>query len=1227
MTYYTDRNAYSVGDDSFTIWYHGPFAGCEELSSATFERNATEVPRGVFAGCVGLKEVDIPDTVTIIENYAFAESVSLESVTIPYSVTTIEYDAFYNSISLENVIIPDSVTTIEGYAFSNCTSLPNVTIPESVINIGDGLFKGCSSLESVKLPKGINEIDLWMFSNCASLKTIEIPSSVTSILREAFSGCAALESFSFENDESSLTEIQSNAFQNCTSLKEAILPETVRTIGSYAFQNCTSLEKVYIPQSTKSLGSYAFQKDEALTEVTISDYSITQINDSTFKDCPALGSIVLPKGLTTVGNQAFMNDTALFDVTVPESITSIAANALSYPNKTTIRGKTGSYAETFANDGGFTFVDISVPAEGLALVDGVEYVELEKGQSYRAEFEFFPDDANDVITLTSDKWFVGVEGLDLTTSGTGDATVTATASSGTNYTFTLHVKGVRNIAVTTPPTKTEYELGEAFDPAGMVVTVNFTDNTTKTVADFTVTGYDADTESEQTLRAEWIAADGYRYTTTFNVIVGHPLPPVTGIAITTPPTKLSYEKREALDLAGMVVTATYEDGTTREVTDYTVSGYNPLKTGTQTVTVKYESFTDTFTVEVETSSGHSVHDYSVLQYDGQYHWYKCSGCELTTEKSAHGGGTATCESQAVCDVCGVSYGVLGDHSFEHVKENSTCAEQGFECDVCTVCRRSFNYTNLPLAEHTWNAGTVTTAATCASEGVKTYTCAVCRATKTEPVDKDASNHVGGTEIKGVKAATYTEDGYTGDTYCKGCGAKLSSGKTIPAGKVPTVSAISDKTEVTVGDEITVTVRVDNAVGLEFGTAWLSFDTSLFKLLRTAEGDTSASVVTTCESVEIAQANLDGMIRHSFAYTKWETNDTVTFYTATFKAIGAGTATFGFAADELMNLTVGSVATVTVNASSANHSWDAGKVTTAATCSAEGVKTYTCTVCSETKTEPIAKDPANHAGGTELRNVKAATCGTDGYTGDTYCKGCGVKIASGTAIPATGHSDGNNDGVCDVCGIVLSVSEPPSKQDGQTTVPDDSTIVKSDPDDATTTLPAGDPSGNTTTSPTTTTELVKPTVPDTIFKPDNGDIGSSESTGEIKYSSKAALTKSELVASIVSFEGAVVTVKDKDGNGLDGDATPGTGSTVTVAVGQVTVTKVIVFMGDVDGNASVNASDARLALRAAAKLDTLVGAFAAAADPDSSNSINATDARMILRAAAKLDDPAAWLATA
>ena len=66
-----------------------------------------------------------------------------------------------------------------------------------------------------------------------------------------------------------------------------------------------------------------------------------------------------------------------------------------------------------------------------------------------------------------------------------------------------------------------------------------------------------------------------------------------------------------------------------------------------------------------------------------------------------------------------------------------------------------------------------------------------------------------------------------------------------------------------------------------------------------------------------------------------------------------------------------------------------------TCAETGVKTYTCSICSKTKTENIAKTTKHLH--TEIRNKKAATCGETGYTGDTYCTDCGTKISSGKTI--------------------------------------------------------------------------------------------------------------------------------------------------------------------------------------------------------------------------------------
>ena len=74
----------------------------------------------------------------------------------------------------------------------------------------------------------------------------------------------------------------------------------------------------------------------------------------------------------------------------------------------------------------------------------------------------------------------------------------------------------------------------------------------------------------------------------------------------------------------------------------------------------------------------------------------------------------------------------------------------------------------------------------------------------------------------------------------------------------------------------------------------------------------------------------------------------------------------------------------------------------ATCKAQAI----CEVCQQ----PYGDlNPNNHKGETEIRNVIAATCKNNGYTGDTYCLDCDMKIADGKEIPATGeHVDADGD---------------------------------------------------------------------------------------------------------------------------------------------------------------------------------------------------------------------------
>lgn len=88
---------------------------------------------------------------------------------------------------------------------------------------------------------------------------------------------------------------------------------------------------------------------------------------------------------------------------------------------------------------------------------------------------------------------------------------------------------------------------------------------------------------------------------------------------------------------------------------------------------------------------------------------------------------------------------------------------------------------------------------------------------------------------------------------------------------------------------------------------------------------------------------------------------------------------------------------TINVYRCEHHWDQGEIITEATCTEEGEKKFTCSICGDEKTEKVSATGHQH---TEIRNKKEATCKETGYSGDTWCKDCGKKILSGQTIAKT-----------------------------------------------------------------------------------------------------------------------------------------------------------------------------------------------------------------------------------
>lgn len=87
-----------------------------------------------------------------------------------------------------------------------------------------------------------------------------------------------------------------------------------------------------------------------------------------------------------------------------------------------------------------------------------------------------------------------------------------------------------------------------------------------------------------------------------------------------------------------------------------------------------------------------------------------------------------------------------------------------------------------------------------------------------------------------------------------------------------------------------------------------------------------------------------------------------------------------------------------------HTWDSGKITKNATCTATGTALFTCTICADTKTEEIAM--LSHTEVTDLR--VEPTCTENGKTEGSHCSVCNTVIKAQEVISATGHTENSGE---------------------------------------------------------------------------------------------------------------------------------------------------------------------------------------------------------------------------
>jgi|GEM_PF-5094728 len=279
------------------------FSGCSSLSAITLPNGLTTIGTSAFSSCVGLTAISFPSSLANIEQQAFQNSGLTGAILSHTSITTLPQQAFNGCSNLMSLSLPGGLTTIEMRALYGCTKLASVILPSTLEDIGNQAFQN-SGLKNIDLSYTlITIIPQQAFFGCSSLTSIALPTALTSIRGSAFHGCSSLTNITLPNG---LNSIGQQAFQNSGLVSVDLSNTLITIIPQQAFSGCGELLDITLPNDLTTLEAWAFQ-NSGLTSVDLSDTLITDIPQQIFSGCTSLANISLPSGLTTINICGFEN--------------------------------------------------------------------------------------------------------------------------------------------------------------------------------------------------------------------------------------------------------------------------------------------------------------------------------------------------------------------------------------------------------------------------------------------------------------------------------------------------------------------------------------------------------------------------------------------------------------------------------------------------------------------------------------------------------------------------------------------------------------------------------------------------------------------------------------------------------------------------------------------------------------------------------------------------------
>ncbi len=196
-----------------------------------------------------------------------------------------------------DVVIPNHVRIITQWAFEFRRDITSITFGANVAEIYDDVFRTTISLRDIYYNGTIED---WCSVSFSSDTSNPLFHAKNLYLRD-------------ENGHYNL-------------LKDILIPESVKTIGSHAFINYRHTKNVIIGDGVKNIHPFAFSQCDNLSSVEFGE-NIESIGAFAFQFCEKLRDVILPHTLTIIGQSAFYKCTSFENITIPDSIRSIETSA------------------------------------------------------------------------------------------------------------------------------------------------------------------------------------------------------------------------------------------------------------------------------------------------------------------------------------------------------------------------------------------------------------------------------------------------------------------------------------------------------------------------------------------------------------------------------------------------------------------------------------------------------------------------------------------------------------------------------------------------------------------------------------------------------------------------------------------------------------------------------------------------------------------------------------